>query len=155
MAAMAPSRGRRWLFGCAASLLAIQLLPFGREHHNPAHRVEPPWDSDETRALAKRACFDCHSNETVWPWYASIAPISWVVTNDVMGGRHQLNFSEWDRPQEDADQAAKAVREGWMPPGIYLPAHPEADLSAQQRERLARGLERSLAPSDAGGRSAR
>lgn len=140
------SPGRKLLLGCAGSLLLIQFVPFGREHHNPAPRIEPAWDTTETRALAKRACFDCHSNETVWPWYASIAPVSWIVTNDVMGGRHQLNFSEWHRPQEDAAEAAKAVREGWMPLGIYLPAHPEADLSQAERERLAQGFERSLGP---------
>jgi hypothetical protein len=141
---MALSPLRKLLVGCVGALVAIQLVPFGRDHHNPATRVEPVWDSAETRALAKRACFDCHSNETVWPWYASIAPISWVVTNDVMGGRHQLNFSEWNQPQEDADEAAKAVRQGFMPLSIYLPAHPEADLTASERERLAQGFERSL-----------
>ena len=144
LADMARSPLRKLLVGCAGSLVLIQLIPFGREHHNPPTRIEPAWDSPATRALAKRACFDCHSNETVWPWYASIAPISWVVTNDVMGGRYQLNFSEWNRPQEDADEAAKAVREGWMPPGMYLPAHADADLSAAESERLAQGFERSF-----------
>jgi hypothetical protein len=66
------------------------------------------------------------------------------VTNDVLGGRHQLNFSEWDRPQDDADEAAEAVREGWMPLGIYLPLHPEARLSEAEKAQLAAGLDRSL-----------
>ena len=56
--------------------LAIQLVPYGRTHTNPPVTAEPAWDSPQTRALAVRACFDCHSNETVWPWYTSIAPIS-------------------------------------------------------------------------------
>lgn len=120
---------------------AMQLVPFGRDHENPKVRREPAWSSPETRSLAQRACFDCHSNQTQWPWYSWIAPVSWVVTNDVMGGRHHLNFSEWDVPQRDADEAVEAVREGWMPPGIYTPAHPEAVLTSEDVERLAQGLE--------------
>ena len=59
--------------------LLIQLVPFGRDHTNPPVVQEPKWDSPATRELAKRACFDCHSNETVWPWYSNIAPVSWLV----------------------------------------------------------------------------
>ena len=55
-----------------------QVVPYGRNHTNPAVVYEPDWDSPETRALAERACFDCHSNETTWPWYSTIAPISWL-----------------------------------------------------------------------------
>ena len=58
----------------------IQLVPVQRT--NPPVVAEPPWDSPETRALAVRACFDCHSNETVWPWYAYVAPVSWLVAHD-------------------------------------------------------------------------
>ena len=56
--------------------LVIQLLPYGRDHTNPPVVAEPLWDSPQTRALAKRACFDCHSNETIWPWYTNVAPVS-------------------------------------------------------------------------------
>ena len=59
--------------------LLIQLVPFGRDHTNPPVVQEPNWDSPATRELAQRACFDCHSNETVWPWYSNIAPVSWLV----------------------------------------------------------------------------
>ena len=94
---------RRWLFRAGAGLfgvlLAIQLVPYGRGHRNPALRSEPPWDSPATRELARQACFDCHSNETQWPAYASIAPASWLVQHDVDEGRAALNFSEWQRPQ--------------------------------------------------------
>ncbi len=62
---------------------------------NPPVVSEPAWDSPQTRALAQRACFDCHSNETAWPIYSRIAPISYVVTNHVIEGREHLNFSEW------------------------------------------------------------
>ena len=71
----------RWLFRIGVgpgrrAVLAIQLVPHGRDHTNPPSRSEPPWDSRTTRALAKQACFDCHTNETTWPTYASIAPAS-------------------------------------------------------------------------------
>jgi hypothetical protein len=101
---------------------------------------EPAWDSANTRTLASRACFDCHSNETVWPGYASIAPVSWLVQHDVDEGRAALNFSEWSRPQKEAKEAAKEVREGEMPPTAYRLMHAHARLSAADLERLAQGL---------------
>ena len=73
----------------------IQLVPYGRDHTNPPVTSEPAWDSPQTKALAQKACFDCHSNETVWPWYSSIAPGSWLIYRDVVEGRGNLNFSEW------------------------------------------------------------
>jgi mono/diheme cytochrome c family protein len=60
--------------------LVIQLLPLGKQHTNPPVLQEPAWDSQQTRQLAQRACFDCHSNETVWPWYGTVAPVSWLIT---------------------------------------------------------------------------
>lgn len=128
----------------AAALLLFQLVPYGRSHTNPPVRAEPSWDSPDTRALAVRACFDCHSNETAWPWYASVAPVSWLVQHDVDDGRTYLNFSEWDRPQEEAVEAAEVVREGEMPPSVYTRMHPEARLSAEEKYRLAAGLELTL-----------
>jgi len=62
-----------------ALLLLIQLIPYGKNHTNPTVVGQPKWDSQQTRDLAKRACFDCHSNETIWPWYSNVAPISWLV----------------------------------------------------------------------------
>lgn len=123
-----------------AVFVLIQLVPFGRDHDNPPVTQEPAWDSPATRELAVRACFDCHSNQTVWPWYASIAPVSWLITNDVMGGRFHLNFSTWDRPQKDADEAVEAVLDGYMPLSIYTPLHPEARLTDAERQRLADGF---------------
>ena len=124
---------RRWLFwvgaGLLGALLAIQLVPYGRDHSNPPLRSEPPWDSPTTRALAKQACFDCHSNETEWPAYASIAPASWLVQHDVDEGRAVLNFSEWQRPQEEATKASEELMEGEMPPAVYLLMHAHARLS--------------------------
>src|SRR6185312_12833385 len=89
---------RRVLLAAVVIVLVIQAVPYGREHTNPPLRVEPAWDSKRTRELVVRTCFDCHSNETVWPWYSSIAPISWLIQRDVNQGRAHLNFSEWDDP---------------------------------------------------------
>ena len=127
-----------------AGLAAIQLVPYGRDHSNPPVAQEPAWDSAETRALASRACFDCHSNETTWPWYASIAPVSWLVQHDVDEGRGALNLSEWNRVQEEAEDSAETVREGEMPMATYPWLHPTARLDPAERELLARGLERTL-----------
>jgi hypothetical protein len=124
--------------------VAIQFVPYGRSHLNPPVGAEPVWDSPDTRALAKQACFDCHSNETEWPAYSTIAPLSWLIQHDVSEGRAVLNFSEWQRPQEEAKEAAEEVLEGEMPLRMYQLMHAHARLSATDRERLARGLERTL-----------
>ena len=121
----------------------IQLVPYGRNHTNPPVQAEPQWDSPETRALAKRACFDCHSNETVWPWYSNIAPISWLTQRDVDEGRQKLNFSEWNRPQE-VDEVIEVIQKGEMPPKIYLLTHPQARLTQAEKEKLIRGLQATL-----------
>jgi hypothetical protein len=134
---------KKWLIrgGIAAGVLfvLIQAIPYGRVHENPPTTAEPKWGSPEIRALAVRACFDCHSNETRWPWYSFIAPVSWFVAHDVYDARDDLNFSEWDQPQE-LKKGPKLVRNGAMPLGPYLWLHSEADLTSDERERLAAGL---------------
>lgn len=132
---------RRAAIALLALLVIIQLVPYGHQHANPDSRVEPQWDSAETRALAKRACFDCHSNETEWPWYSQVAPISWLVQNDVNEGRRKMNFSEWDRPPKEADEAAEQIQKGEMPLWFYLPLHPSARLSNGEKHALIRGLQ--------------
>jgi mono/diheme cytochrome c family protein len=117
-------------------LLAIQLVPYGRAHTNPPVRAEPRWNAPRTRQLAVRACFDCHSNETRWPWYSHVAPMSWLTQRDVDEGRAKVNFSEWTRPPEEASESAKSIREGAMPPWYY----PWARLSSAEKEELAQGL---------------
>jgi mono/diheme cytochrome c family protein len=126
--------------GFIAILILIQAVPYGRDHLNPPVRAEPQWDSPRTRELAVRACFDCHSNETVWPWYSNIAPISWIIQNDVDEGRREVNFSEWNRPQEEPEESAETVRNGSMPPWYY----PWARLSEAERQDLVKGLEATL-----------
>ena len=122
-------------------LLLIQAVPYGRDHSNPQLRQEPAWDSPETRALAVRACYACHSSETNWPWYSNIAPVSWLVQRDVDTGRDELNFSEWNGPQDDLGDLAEVVDEGEMPPKLYRWLKSEARLSSAEREALSRGFE--------------
>jgi len=139
---------RKWWsrtgLGVLGTFVAIQLVPYGRDHTNPPVTGEPTWDAPATRVLARQACFDCHSNETQWPAYASIAPASWLVQHDVEEGRAVLNFSEWARHQKEAKEAAKEVREGEMPPTAYTLIHGHARLSAADLERLAQGLTQTV-----------
>jgi len=127
-------------------ILFMQLIPYGQNHTNPPVVQEPNWDNPSTRELAQRACFDCHSNETVWPWYSNIAPVSWLVQRDVDEGREKLNFSEWQNASnfEKLDEISEVVLEGEMPPFTYYPTHPEARLSDQEKQQLAQGLQNSL-----------
>ena len=140
--------GRKvWIWSGAPAVavaLAIQLVPYGRNHANPPVTREPLWDSPATRELATRACFDCHSNDTEWPAYASIAPVSWLVQHDVAEGRGVLNFSEWHRVQDGAKDAAEEVRQRDMPPATYRFVHAGARLTAADMERLANGLVKTM-----------
>jgi hypothetical protein len=130
--------------------IAIQLIPYGNNHANPPILREPAWDSPTTRILAQKACFDCHSNETKWPWYSKIAPISWLVYWDVVEGREHLNFSDWrsgSRKSERPQKITKEVIEGEMPPLQYYIAHPEAKLDVQSKKLLIDGLAATAAGS--------
>lgn len=134
----------RILFALALLGLAIQLIPYGWNHDNPAVAAEPAWNAPRTRELFFRACGDCHSNETKWPLYSRIAPVSWLVFRDVQEGRGHLNVSEWNRPQKDAHEAAEELQKDAMPLPIYLPFHPEARLSAAEKAELVAGLAATL-----------
>jgi len=131
---------RRTLLALAAIFVLIQLWPYGRKHDNPPGRVEPQWDSPRTRALAVAACFDCHSNETRWPWYSHVAPVSWLVQKDIEEGREHLNFQEFDRRQKNATEAADELEDGKMPLKSYRWMHGEARLSDADKNALIEGL---------------
>ncbi len=124
--------------------ILIQFIPYGRDHTNPPVGTEPQWDSPQTRELAVRACFDCHSNQTTWPWYSNVAPISWLIQHDVQEGRARLNFSEWNNPQREVDNAARQVQRGQMPQFYYVFLHPTANLTADEKQALIKGLQASL-----------
>lgn len=124
------------VIGC----LLLQILPFGSERSNPPMVAEPDWDSPRTRVLFMRACGDCHSNETVWPWYSNLAPVSWLVAKDVAEGRARFNISTWGIGENEGDEAAEAYQEGDMPPIYFLMMHPEARLAAAEKQELLNGL---------------
>jgi hypothetical protein len=136
------------------AFLAIQLLPVWLLQTNPPVVAEPKWDSPQTRALAQRACFDCHSNETKWPWFTRVAPSSWLVTFDIVRGRNHLNFSEWGVARAGGEggegggrqggRMGEAILNGQMPPSIYLTMHPEAKLTDAEKQQLIDGLSASL-----------
>jgi hypothetical protein len=121
-----------------AALLGAQLVPIRRV--NPPVELEVAAPS-EVREVLRRACYDCHSHETQWPWYADVAPISWLVAYDVHEAREELNFSTWNR--YDGEKQSKLrqevweeVEEGEMPLWYYLPFHPEAQLGERDLQLL-------------------
>ena len=124
--------------------VAIQLVPYGRSHANPAVTSEPAWDSAQTRELAVRACFDCHSNETNWPWYTNVAPISWLTQRHVDQGRAKLNFSTWGTSRQETENLSRQMSSGAMPPWDYVLMHPDARLTYEEKALLINGLQTTL-----------
>jgi hypothetical protein len=142
----------RFLFLLIVGFGVIQLVPYGRDHDNPLSVKEPRWDASATRRLALGACLDCHSNVTSWPWYTSIAPVSWLTQRDVEEGRKKLNFSRWDQPQEASlRDVLEAIRGGEMPPLQYRLLHPAGRLSDAEKRELATGLSRTWERDPPGG----
>ena len=135
--------------GGVLALLAIQLVPYGRDHSNPPVTAEPNWDSARTEELVRRACYDCHSNEVAWPWYTNVAPVSWLVLSHVEEGRDELNFSEWDREQE-IDEIVESVVDDEMPLWSYTILHSEARFSDAERDDLIRGLRATFGDGEGG-----
>ncbi|MET1000376.1 MAG: heme-binding domain-containing protein [Acidimicrobiia bacterium] len=86
--------------------------------------------------MARQSCYSCHSNETDWPLYSYAAPMSWLVRTDVEEGREMLNFSEWDRDAGEADDAIDAIDDGSMPPSSYTRIHGDANLTAEEAQRV-------------------
>ncbi len=124
--------------------LLIQLIPYGRDHTNPPVVSEVRWNNLRTKELAQRACFDCHSNETTWPWYSNIAPGSWLIYSDVVEGRRRLNFSDWNNSSRRAGEASEVVLEDRMPPIQYIIIHKNAILASAEKVELSKGLAATL-----------
>jgi heme-binding protein len=145
----------RLALAAGALFLGIQLVPYGRDHRNPPVVSEPHWNSRLARALAARACFDCHSNETRWPWYSNVAPVSWMLQRHVGQGRRALNFSEWQGAHEEVSEVAESVNEGKMPLRGYALMHRDARLSPSEKQALVQGLRSALGEEGQGQESAR
>jgi hypothetical protein len=122
--------------------ILIQFLPYGHDHTNSPVTTEPQWDSPQTRDLVTRACYDCHSNQTTWPWYSNIAPFSWLIQHDVEGGRSRLNFTAGNL--REVDNVARQVQSGAMPQWYYTLLHPTANLTPAEKQALIQGLQASL-----------
>jgi hypothetical protein len=128
------------------AILLMQLVPYGWEKSNPPVTAPAPWPNPEAEAIARAACYDCHSNETDWPAYSYVAPMSWLVRRDVEGGRDELNFSEWDEDDaEAAEDAREEIVEGSMPPPNYRRIHRDAQLDDEDAATLIAALEQMAA----------
>lgn len=136
--------------GIALAAIAIQFIPYGKDHTNPPVISEPQWDSPRTKELFANACADCHSHQTKYPWYSNVAPVSWLLARDVEEGREHFNVHAWGtQKKNEGKEAAKEVREGEMPPWFYLPTHPEARLSETEKQELINGLEKTFGKEEA------
>ncbi|MFT3713734.1 MAG: heme-binding domain-containing protein [Archangium sp.] len=132
-------RGVKIALGFVAVLVLIQAIR--PEHTNPEVTGDIVGVPPDVKLVLKKACYDCHSNETVWPWYSQVAPVSWLVARDVNDGRKHLNFSVWEtyeqkRKTHKLEEIEGEVSEGEMPMAIYLPMHPEAKLTEAEKNAL-------------------
>jgi hypothetical protein len=128
----------RILIGVGALLVAMQLVRCEQTNPKITGEVAAPAD---VQAMLKRSCYDCHSNETRWPWYSQVAPVSWLVHHDVMEGREHLNFSEWnqlsaDKRKHKLEEIEELVNDGDMPLAYYLPLHSDARLSDADKQAI-------------------
>jgi hypothetical protein len=128
--------GAKWAIATlGVAAVAIQFVPVDRTNPPVEGAVSAP---AEVESVLRRACYDCHSNETNWPWYSHLAPISWLTAHDVHEGRDALNFSTWSALDRRAQ--LEAIGKSWeevqdhdMPPWYYLPLHWNAHLSSEDR----------------------
>jgi hypothetical protein len=136
---------RSIFFACVTTvvlaLLLLQLWP--TDTSNPPVVSTPTWDEERTLQLAERACYDCHSHHTSWPWYTKVVPAYFLLAYDVRRGREAFNFSRWQETcctEEQIDDMAMTVTKDHMPLPYYLVLHPEAFLSDVERGQLVYGL---------------
>ena len=135
----------RFFLGGFAVFLLIQWIPYGKDHSSPHVLRAPVWDSKETQAYFENSCADCHSNETRWPWYSHIAPVSWLIQRHVNEGRQKLNLSALGYQNNEIGEMAEAIWERHMPPRDYLLLHADAVRKEDDLQRFIRGLERTFA----------
>lgn len=126
----------------AAAFVLAQLVrpdltnPKEQPGHTLYANVNVPQD---VRGIFERSCRDCHSNRTTWPWYTNLAPVSWLLAHDVKDGRKELNLSEWakydvNRAERKLEEICDQVKKGDMPMKIYVPLHPNAKLTDDDKQ---------------------
>ena len=134
---MTKTAARRTTLSVLAVAVLVQLVPITRDNPPVRASISVPPAVDR---ILRRACYDCHSAETAWPWYGYVAPASWLVAHDVHDGRRHLNFSDWTdrapKQQEKLLDLADEVKESEMPPWYYVQMHPEARLSQDDIDAL-------------------
>lgn len=155
-----PAARKRWSAGrivlwilaaLVVVFLVIQLVPYGRDHADPPVTTAISWPDAQSESLIRGACYDCHSNETKWPWFTNVAPMSWLAYNDVQEGRAALNFSESGGEMPEPDEMIEAIQEGRMPPPQYKFLHPEARLTAEQRTQVVAAIQQVWGSGQTGG----
>ncbi|HEY9114071.1 MAG TPA: heme-binding domain-containing protein [Bacteroidales bacterium] len=132
-----------WL-SILAALVIIQVIPAGRPEVIEQNKNDLLLNNsipDTVANLLKNACYDCHSNQTVYPWYSYVAPVSWLVVRDIKVGRKHMNFSNWESlsktdKAEHLSDINDEVSMGSMPMVIYPIMHPEARLTAEERQMI-------------------
>ena len=129
----------------AVVLIGIQLVGFETTNPNVLADIQTPM---EIKTILKNSCYDCHSNETKWPWYSKVAPISWYIIYDVNEGREALNFSDWDKLTTDKQyklvgKIVQEIDEDEMPPSLYSIMHSSARLGIEKKGELKKWLQQS------------
>lgn len=129
---------KKILIAVVVALVVIQVIPVERTNPPVTQDLNPP---ENISVILRTSCYDCHSNETQWPWYAYVAPVSFLVTGDVSKGRKNLNFSEWDKYDEKKrekilEEIMEEAEAGGMPLSNYIITHPEAKLDQSKIAQL-------------------
>jgi len=141
---------KKVLLAVGAIFLILQLIPV--EKTNPPVTGKIVTDA-AVEGILKKSCYDCHSNETQWPWYASIAPVSFLVAHDVEEGREHLNFSRWqsyspEKQRNLISEMLEEVEKGEMPLYIYTLMHGDAEISETDLKILKKWVEKESGMSD-------
>lgn len=116
-------------------LLGIQFIPIKKTNPIITQNIQAP---AEVKSILRTSCYNCHSNETNWPWYSNFAPVSWMIINDVEDARNKLNFSTWNKISFEKQEEIKKdmwdeIRQEDMPPTLYTYVHPESKLDLLQK----------------------
>jgi hypothetical protein len=132
------ARASKVLLGIGIAFVAAQLVRCSHDNPPVTAEIQAP---EGVQQIFERSCYDCHSNETRWPWYSQVAPVMWLVAHDVDEGREHLNFSTWAGLSGKAKNKAKqeiaeVVEKGEMPMAYYVPLHAEAKLSDEDKRKI-------------------